>query len=152
MSSDFRETRLTIEGIAHVVRTERGSRTVKALDAAHTKAVKSLLEDDFRRGVDARHAERIAHLKTAEYPDPEGWGAQGEGMGERRRAGDIETAEAQHAKLPKPGRRYSFPKCNWDAAVKPLRALPTTDPTTYLVEIEPGHYATAEVAEELTLC
>ncbi|MCX4572302.1 hypothetical protein OHB41_03695 [Streptomyces sp. NBC_01571] len=149
MSADFRETVLTLMKVRHVVRTERGNGTVAQLDKAHTKAVKAYLEDDYRRVADAAHAERMAYLKAADYPDPEGWGDNGKGLGEHRRARDIAHEEKQHAKLPKPGRRYRFPACNWDAASRPLRALPTTDPLTYLTEVGPGHYATAEAAEGL---
>ncbi|MFD5160991.1 hypothetical protein ACFWMJ_23430 [Streptomyces hawaiiensis] len=46
-------------------------------------------------------------------------------------------------------RATKFPVCNWDAAVRPLRALRTEDPTAYLVEVEPGHWATEDAAEML---
>lgn len=149
MSADFRETVLTLIGVRHIVRTERGNGTVAQLDAKHTKAVKAFLETDHRRIIDAGHADRVAHLKAAGYPDPEGWGDNGKGLGESIRARDIAQEEARYAKSPKLGRRYRFPQCNWDATRRPLRALPTTDPLTYLTEVEPGHYATAEAAEGL---
>jgi hypothetical protein len=48
-------------------------------------------------------------------------------------------------------RATKLPVSNWDAAVRPLRPLRTEDPTAYLVEVEPGHYATDEAAEQLAL-
>lgn len=37
-------------------------------------------------------------------------------------------------------RRTRFPKCNWDAATRKLRPVPTVDPRTYMEEVEPGHW------------
>jgi hypothetical protein len=110
---EHRETTVRVAGVERVVRTEVGGkiRTVKQLEAAHTKAVKAA----------------IIEMRIAAAPD-----SMPHEMAER---------------LAK--RATQFPACNWDAAVRPLRALRTEDPTTYLVEVEPGHWATEDAAEML---
>jgi hypothetical protein len=118
MSNDYRETTLRLLGVAHVVRTDRGTGTVAKLEANHTKAVRAYLEAAHRQVIDAGHVERMEHLATADYPDPEGWGAYGVGMGERSRASAIAHEVAMHAKKPKLGRAYTFPRCNWVDARK----------------------------------
>ncbi|MFE9026209.1 hypothetical protein ACFYOA_08095 [Streptomyces iakyrus] len=45
-----------------------------------------------------------------------------------------EMAEAQ-AK-----RATTLPKCHWAEMTRKLRPVPTTDPSTYLREVEPGHF------------
>ena len=37
-----------------------------------------------------------------------------------------------------------LPRINWEDPRKPLRPARTVDPTTYLVEVGPGHFATKE--------
>lgn len=113
MSADHRETLLRFAGVEHVVRTETGGkiRTVKQLEAAHTKAVKAAVIN--------------LRIETAPNSMPR------------------EMAE-EMAK-----RATQLPRCNWDAAVRPLRAVRTEDPTSYLVEVAPGHYATEDAAETL---
>lgn len=140
MSSDFRETSIRVSGTARVIRTERGRGTVAKMDAAHTKAVKAALEEMDRALVDAFHADAMAHLTTAEYPDPEGWGDMAVGAGERRRAADIADEEARYAQsLAK--RRFTFPRSTWADARKgwPKVTFKPAIPA-YLTQIEPGHW------------
>jgi hypothetical protein len=140
VSSDFRETSIRVSGVARVIRTERGRGTVAKMDAAHTKAVKAALEEMDRALVDAFHADAMAHLTTAEYPDPEGWGDMGVGAGERRRAAAIADEEARYAKSAAK-RRFAFPRSNWVDARKGwpnVTFKPAIPPC--LTEIEPGHW------------
>lgn len=137
--SEFRETRIRVSGVAHVVRTERGRGTVAKMEAAHTKAVKAVLEDAVKYAADWMHAEAMAHLTTTDYPDPEGWGPSGVGMGEWQRAKDIAHEEKRYAELPKS--RFHFPRSNWDDARKGWPKVRFTDkPPAGLTEIEPGHW------------
>ncbi|MEU1373007.1 hypothetical protein ABZ442_04995 [Streptomyces triculaminicus] len=53
----FRETTIRILGIERVIRTERVSGTVQALEAAHTKAVKAAAEEMYAPAAKARAAE-----------------------------------------------------------------------------------------------
>ncbi|MFF4478735.1 hypothetical protein ACFY1A_17200 [Streptomyces sp. NPDC001520] len=113
MSNNFRETTVRAAGVERVIRTELGGkvRTVKQLEATHTKAVKSA----------------IIELRIAAAPD-----SMPREMAERRAKNET-----------------VMPKCNWDAARRPLRPVRTEDPTTYLIEVAPGHYATEDAAEAL---
>ncbi|MFJ9213051.1 hypothetical protein [Streptomyces sp. NPDC102264] len=150
MSNDFRETKLRIFGVERVIRTERTGkvRTIKQLESAHTKAVKSALEGVQAADMAAQHEERMADIRSRAYSDPEGFGEWGVGQGERNRARDIAVEEALYARLPKV--RFNFPRCNWVDARKGFPKAPTGRPIpTYLVEVAPGEYATQEVAEEL---
>ncbi|MCF3101453.1 hypothetical protein IPZ58_07645 [Streptomyces roseoverticillatus] len=53
----FRETTIRIFGIERVIRTERAAGTVKALEGAHTRAVKAAIEAMYAPAAKARAAE-----------------------------------------------------------------------------------------------
>lgn len=144
MSNDFRETNIRVSGVARVIRTERGRGTVAKMDAAHTKAVKAALEGLHRAQVDAFHADTMAHLTTAAYPDPEGWGELGVGMGERQRAKAIADEEERYAARVAQ-RGFAFPRSNWvDVRKGWPKVRFTSDVPAGLTEIEPGHWVDAE--------
>lgn len=138
MNNEFRETTLRQFGVTTIIRTERTT-TVKALEATHTKAIKAALEDAVQRQADAMHAETMAHLTTADYPDPDGWGPMGVGMGERQRQSAIDQETERYAKRRK--NWFNFPKCNWDDARKgwPKVRSSSTLPAC-LIEVAPGEY------------
>jgi len=102
--------------------------------------VKATLEELHRALVDAFHADAMAHLTTADYPDPEGWPDWATGLGERRRAKGIADEKARHAKSVST-RGFTFPRCNWDDARKGWPKVRYTDKAPAgLTEIEPGHW------------
>lgn len=141
MSSDFRETTLTLAGVAHTIRTERTG-SVKQLEAAHLKAVKAAIDNTRAQGVARRNAEELASLRAKTWEDREGF----PGSGERSRSNAIVQAEIRHLK-------YTAPKvrnvtCNYVDARKGLPKVTFGKPVPeYLVEVAPGEYATAEAAE-----
>ncbi|MFJ5103229.1 hypothetical protein [Streptomyces sp. NPDC088554] len=143
MSNDFRETKLRIFGVERIVRTERAG-SVKQLEAAHMKAVKAAIDNGRQAKLDAEYADMVS---AAQEPVADREGFPGSGERSRRRA--LENAEMWHhtygtAKPVKAissayvGARKGFPKASCG---KPI--------PEYLVEIAPGHYATAEAAQSL---
>jgi hypothetical protein len=66
MADTFRETRVTVAGTEHVIRTELGGkvRTVRQLESTHTKAVKAAL-------IDARRANLPALMAAAKAAEAE---------------------------------------------------------------------------------
>lgn len=58
MSNDFRETTIRIHGVERVVRTERGTLAVKALESEHTKAVRTAIAEMHADAVPV-YAERV---------------------------------------------------------------------------------------------
>ncbi|PKA37945.1 hypothetical protein [Streptomyces sp. SM8] len=132
----FRETILRSQGVEHVVRTE-GTGTVKQLEAAHTKAVKATLLELKRETLPAlRKAAEDAAAKA---------GHQTFGV-EYHRAEALRVAvrRAEKGTITKFGTydvatmRKPWPKVRF-----------TTEVPEYLTEVEPGHWATPEVADEM---
>ncbi|MET7939699.1 hypothetical protein [Streptomyces sp. NPDC005302] len=142
---EHRETTVRVASVTRVIRTEVGGkiRTVKQLETAHTKAVRTFIDAARQAELDERYADMVTAAQ-APQEDAEGW----PGSGERRRRRALADADAWRAKYGKV-KSVKVIASAWDAAVKPLTALRTTDPTTYLTEVAPGHYATAEAAEGL---
>jgi hypothetical protein len=144
MSNDFRETTVRVYGLERVVRTE-GQRTVKQLEAAHTKAVKAALEEMHTTELDRIGAEDMASLERKRWKDREGWA----GSGARAKENAISQAKESHEK--RRLRKFNFPKCNWvDARKGWPKVSSTTAVPDYLDEIAPGEYATREAAETMT--
>lgn len=142
MTAVFRETVLTIRGADYIVRTELAGKvgTVKALEAAHMKAVKAAIVADRQAQLDAQYADMMADAQKPRR-DMEGF----PGSGERHRQSAMADAEAWRAKYG----TAKAPANKWSDPRTPLRPLRTTDPRTYMVELEPGHYATREAAAGL---
>ncbi|MEU0860668.1 hypothetical protein ABZ352_35680 [Streptomyces griseofuscus] len=129
-----RETTITVAGVERVVRTEMASkvRTVKQLEAAHTKAVKATITE-------MRRANLGAYKSTLAKLEAEPWSPA--------RDRDIEATKrivrrAERGTLSAHGTpgvsTAPFPKVKFTEEVPP-----------YLVEVAPGHYATEEAAETL---
>ncbi|WP_326812144.1 hypothetical protein [Streptomyces scopuliridis] len=135
MSNDFRETTITVAGVAHVIRTERigTMRTIKHLEAAHTKAVRAAVID--LRRANADNMEAVAEAKVSKLG----------GLPTR----DLIIREARTRA--NQARRGTLPTYGaYDDARKGFPKAPSGKPVpSYLVEIAPGHYATAEAARSL---
>lgn len=126
---EHRETTLRVAGVERIIRTEIGGklRTVKQLEAAHTKAVKAALTEMRKAGAETLR-KRAA--------------AVGEGGSD---------CISQQARRWERGTFPSYGTYDVSAARKPFPAPRFTgEAPAYLVEIEPGHYATADVAKQLT--
>ncbi|MFJ6636629.1 hypothetical protein ACIQMR_35475 [Streptomyces sp. NPDC091376] len=135
----YRETTITVAGVAHVVRTERTG-TVKQLEAAHTKAVKATI-------VDARRANLPTFIAAAEAAElkakksPGSWLLKEAAKDARNIVRRAERGTCHSHTSP------------WAASLKPLPKVRfTAEIPSYLVEVAPGHYATEEAAEQLTIC
>ncbi|MEV8056536.1 hypothetical protein AB0P37_08410 [Streptomyces antimycoticus] len=154
MGAESRETTIRVCGVERVIRTQFGGRvrTAKQLETAHTRAVKEALTEERRKSLKARADELRAYADELEAnpPELELWPDDAERAAEhaklnaddaRRRADGIEST------------KIAFPShpCNWEAARSPLRPVATQDPTKYLVEVAPGHYATEDAAEGLDI-
>lgn len=139
---EYRETVLTVAGVERIVRTEMGGkvRTVKQLEAAHTKTVKAALVEMRRANlpaleVAAKDAERLA-------ADPHaGWAVKDAA----KRARNI-ARRAERGTLHSHG---TYDVATMRKPHPPVRYTETVP--EYLVEVEPGHYATHEAAEQLSL-
>lgn len=125
MSKDYRETTIRVAGVERVIRTD-GQRTVKLLEAAHTKAVKAALIEMRKVGA-ASLRERAAKV---------GDGGKGEysKLANRWEGGVF----ASHGTYEVAAMRKPFPKARF-----------TDETPAYLVEIAPGEFATAEAAESM---
>ncbi|MDX3551020.1 hypothetical protein PV729_04405 [Streptomyces europaeiscabiei] len=133
-STDYRETTIRIAGTVHVVRTERGSASVRQLEAAHTKAVRNTIVAARKSTLPALEAS----AKAAE--DAASGHRSGPALEEatRRRAA---VRRAQRGTLP------SWGTYNVEAAAKPFpRVRFTGKIPEYLTEVEPGHYVTQGAA------
>lgn len=142
MSKDFRETTIRVAGVERVIRTERVDkvRTVKQLEAAHTKAVKAVV-------IEMRRANLPAFKVSADKAEVEAKKSRGSWLlaEDAKRARNI-VRRAERGTLP------SYGTCDVATMKKPFPKVKFTDEVpAYLTEVEPGHYATEEVAEELTL-
>ncbi|MFB7114097.1 hypothetical protein [Streptomyces sp. NPDC056291] len=134
---ESRETTIRVAGVERVIRTEVGGkvRTVKQLEAAHTKAVKAALVE-MRRANLANLHRKAAELKAARwYP-----------------LRDLDVKEVNNSI--RRAERGTFPTHGTPgASTAPFPKVKFTDEVpAYLVEIEPGHYATDEAAEQLSFC
>jgi hypothetical protein len=164
MSNDFRETTIRVFDVERVVRTERKG-SVKQLEAKHTKAVKDSITSLRLQRIEATHNVETATEDGASARDA--WlkfhlnGRQGPltksdmdamestvrySLSERER-----HARAVMEKICKDAVPKNVPYTDLRDSLR-YRAIKYTDPTTYLVEVAPGHFATADAAEELTLC
>jgi hypothetical protein len=140
---EARETTIRVAGVERVIRTELGGciRTVKALETAHTKAVKAAVVDARRANLPVFQA---AATKAEEYArkcpgDP--W-ARASAEGTRNIVRRAERGTLSSWGTYDVGRmRKPFPKVRY-----------TDEVPAYLVEVGPGHYATEEAAEQLSLC
>ncbi|PPS86472.1 hypothetical protein BZZ08_03439 [Streptomyces sp. MH60] len=131
-----RETVLRVADEERIVRTELGGRvrTVKQLETAHTKAVKAALVE-MRRANLANLHRKADELKRARwYP-----------------LRDLDVTEVKNSI--RRAERGTFPTHGTPgASTAPFPRVKFTDEIpAYLVEIEPGHYATEEAAESLAL-
>lgn len=162
---EYRETALRVVGVERTVRTEMGGkiRTVKQLETAHTKAVKDSITALRVQRIEAAHAGPIAedealerrrwikfHLMGRQGPLTQSETEKLESsvrysIDDRKRHADETMEKLRKGAVPK-----NVPYTDLKASLRPA-TVRYTDPTTYLVEIEPGHYATAEVAETLAL-
>lgn len=133
MSSDFRETTVRVFGVERVVRTQRTT-TVKALEAAHTKAVKAALTELTTAPSEKRTA-RLAGLEKQSR------------MEGRSTTGNRTRAYIDHIHTPK----FRAPECGWNDARKgwPKVRFSSVVPD-YLDEVAPGEYATPEAAATMT--
>ncbi|WDM16685.1 hypothetical protein J3S85_37590 [Streptomyces lavenduligriseus] len=137
-----RETTITVAGIERVIRTEMVGhiRTVKALETAHTKAVKAALVEMRRDALPVFQAaadKAEEHAKTRPV-DPLAMMSAKDARNTARRA--------------ERGTLHSHGTYNVRTARKPHPSVRYTETVPeYLVEIEPGHYATDEAAESLAL-
>lgn len=141
--SDFRETTIRVNRVERTIRTELGGkiRTVKQLEAAHTKNVKAAIIEMRRENVPAYRAAVEDALVAAESKRGDWFAGQAlkDAHAILRRAergtviGHGATYDVAAARRPWPKVRY------------------TEEIPSYLVEVEPGHYATEEAAEQLTL-
>ncbi|MFD9442103.1 hypothetical protein [Streptomyces sp. NPDC060001] len=142
-SNDFRETTVRVVGVERVIRTERVGKvkTVKQLEAAHTKCVKATIVEMRRANLAVLEAAALKAEENKRKNPGSSW-AHADAQAARRIA-----RRAERGTLP------SYGTYDVAAMKKPFPAVRFTDAVPeYLVEVEPGHYATAEVAEELTLC
>ncbi|MGV9546795.1 hypothetical protein [Streptomyces ardesiacus] len=140
-AAPFRETVLRVADEERTVRTELGDRvrTVKQLEAAHTKAVKAAL-------VEMRRANLPAFEAAAKSAEDEALKSRG--------AWWVQEAAKRARNIARRAERGTTFGCTsaWASALKPLPKIRYTEEVpAYLVEIEPDHYATPEAAEQLAL-
>lgn len=133
---EARETTITVAGVKRLVRTEVGGkiRTVKQLEAAHTKAVKAAV-------VEMRRANLAGFKRTVTELEGRPWTPRK----------DIDLKAAQSiARRAERGTLTSWGTYDVATARKPFPKVRYTDEVPeYLVEIEPGHFATQDAAEML---
>ncbi|GGY89037.1 hypothetical protein GCM10010327_19750 [Streptomyces nitrosporeus] len=138
----YRETLVRVADAECVIRTEVGGkiRTSKQLETAHTNAVKAAL-------IEMRRANLTAFKAAAEAAEE-----KSERVGRRW----LEEKDAKRARaIVRRAERGTFHShiSPWATDLKPFPKVRFTDKVpVYLVEVAPGHYATAEAAEQLTLC
>jgi hypothetical protein len=146
MSDDFRETTIRVAGVERVIRTERVAkvRTVKQLEAAHTKAVKAAIVAARQAKLDEQYADMVA---DAQEPREDTEGCPG--SGERSRQSAITDAEIWRHMYGTAGQLKAVP-CNYVDARKGFPKVTfKPDVPEYLVELAPGHYATEDAAESM---
>ncbi|MDX2575947.1 hypothetical protein PV332_10690 [Streptomyces scabiei] len=138
--NDFRETTIRIAGVDRVIRTEIGGkvRTVKQLEAAHTKAVRVAIIEMRRENLpNLKAAAATAELAAKESP-----------------YSSLALANAKATKgFVRQAERGTLPSYGtYDVATmkKPFpKARYTGEIPEYLTEIEPGHYVTPDVVSEI---
>ncbi|MDX2794054.1 hypothetical protein [Streptomyces scabiei] len=142
-NNDFRETTIRVAGVDRVIRTEIDGRvrTVKQLEAAHTKTVRATIVE-MRR-------ENLPNLKAA--------AAKAELAAKESPYSSLALANAKATKgFVRQAERGTLPSYGtYDVATmkKPFpKARFTGEIPEYFMEIEPGHFVTEEVAEGMTLC
>ncbi|WP_406161078.1 hypothetical protein [Streptomyces canus] len=125
--SEHRETRLTVAGVERVIRTEIGGkiRTVKQLEAGHTKTVKAALVEMRKVGAPTLRAK-------ARAVGDGGTGAFSKLAARWERGVFVSHGTPGVSTAPFPKVRY------------------TTEIPGYLFEIDPGHWVTEGAAELLT--
>lgn len=139
---EHRETTIRIHGVERVVRTERAT-TVKALEGAHTKAVKAALEEMHKEEAPA-YAERVRKMnrndvvaevgRVFDYYDAQRLVSRNGGA-----AGTNVLRDRLVSKNAK--RRFTSAACNWDDARKGWPKVRfSSDPSAGLTEVEPGHW------------
>lgn len=146
VTADYRETTIRVAGVDRVIRTERAGKvkTVKQLEAAHTKAVKAAINAARQAKLDEQYADLAADAQKPRA-DKEGW----PGSGELARQSLITQAETWRAKYGMAAPVKNVPT-NFVDARKPFPKVTfTTDVPEYLVELTPGNYATPEAAASM---
>jgi hypothetical protein len=135
-TTNYRETMIRVASIERVIRTEMGGkvRTAKQLEAAHTKAVKGALVDMRRANLDGFKRAAVELEARPWFP---------------LKDQDVKRAH-NIARRAERGTLHSHGTPGVDAKPFPPVRYTETVPE-YLVEVEPGHYATAEAAESLAL-
>lgn len=141
-SVEHRETLVRVGGVERVIRTEIGGkvRTTKHLETAHTKAVKAALVE----------------MRRANLPTFEEAARAAEEAVKRIGRRWIEEEAAKRARnivrRVERGTLHSHGTYDVAAMRKPHPPVRFTEAVpAYLVEVEPGHYATEEAAESLAL-
>ncbi|MER7922119.1 hypothetical protein ABTY96_03110 [Streptomyces sp. NPDC096057] len=135
---EHRETVLRVAGVERVIRTEVGGkiRSVKQLEAAHTKAVKAAI-------IELRKANLDGYRRALATLEAESWSP--------RRDRDIEAMKRTVRRAER-GTLISHGTYDVAAVRRPFPPVRYTETVPeYLVEVEPGHYATEEAAEQLSL-
>ncbi|MEU1254842.1 hypothetical protein ABZ445_16340 [Streptomyces chartreusis] len=135
---EHRETLVRVAGVERVIRTEIGGkvRTTKQLETAHTKAVKAAL-------VEMRRANVEGYKRAADELEARPWFP----------LKDLDVKRLRNiARRAERGTLHSHGTYDVAAMRKPHPPVRFTDAVPeYLVEVEPGHYATDEAAESLAL-
>ncbi|MFD7776611.1 hypothetical protein [Streptomyces sp. NPDC059753] len=129
-----RETTVTVADVERVIRTEVGGkiRTVKQLEAAHTKSVKATVIEMRRGNLDAYRL-GLATLEAAAWTPARDRDIEATKRVIRRAERGTLTSHGTPGVSTAP-----FPKVRY-----------TTEIPEYLTEVAPNHYATAEAAEGL---
>lgn len=139
---ESRSTTLRVGNVERVVRTVMEGRvnTTKRLETAHTAAVKASIVEMRTANVPAYESiARAAELKATKNPgDP--WAK-------------VDAKRARNVARRAERGTTSLHTSTWAADLKPFPKVRFTDEIPAgLVEIEPGHYATHEAAEQLSFC
>ncbi|WP_369147106.1 hypothetical protein [Streptomyces sp. R44] len=140
-STESRSTTLRVGDVERVIRTVMAGRvnTTKRLETSHTAAVKAALVEMRRANLDTYERAATAAEAVAARVGC-GWMNKEEA---KRARGIVRRAER--------GTLHSHTS-PWASNLKPLPKVRFTDEIpAYLVEVESGHYATAEAAEQLAL-
>ncbi|WP_329168380.1 hypothetical protein OG709_30150 [Streptomyces sp. NBC_01267] len=140
----FRETTIRIHGVERVIRTEMGGKvkTVKQLEAAHTKAVRAAIDGARQARLDDQYAEMVASAQKPQK-DRDGWPGSGRATRTRLMAEAAEWRVKYGKASP-----VKFPAYTDHQKAKAPFPTPTaTRVPEYLIETAPGEYATREAAE-----
>ena len=141
-----RETTIRVAGTERVIRTELGAkiRTVKQLEAAHTKAVKDAIVAARQAKLDEQYNDMMASAQTPRE-DKAGF----PGSGERSRQHALTEAEIWRHKYGTAEPLKPVP-CNYIDARKGFSKVTfKPDVPEYLVKVGEHEYATPEAAESM---